>query len=132
MEIRGAYPAGEGSDQHLASTRLGVRGGAHLDAVAPTLQARILVSAGHIHNYERHEESGVTYLVSGGGGAKPYEVDRTPSDLYQNTDFPNYHYVRLVLEGSRVRATMVRLGDPDAPGPHTWEVRDRFDISLPP
>jgi hypothetical protein len=105
---------------------------AYLDAVAPTLQARILVSAGHIHNYERHEESGVTYLVSGGGGARPYEVDRTPSDLYQNTDFPNYHYVRLVLEGSRVRATMVRLGDPDAPGPHTWEVRDRFDISLRP
>jgi hypothetical protein len=105
---------------------------AYLDLIAPKLQARILVSAGHIHNYERHEESGVTYLVSGGGGARPYEVDRTPSDLYQGTDFPNYHYVRLSLEGSRVQATMVRLGDPDAPGSHAWEIRDRFEISLQP
>ena len=47
----------------------------------------------HIHNYERLVRDGVTYLVSGGGGAKPYEVERTPADLYQSRDFPNYHYV---------------------------------------
>jgi hypothetical protein len=104
----------------------------YLDRIAPSLRARILVSAGHIHNYERHEQSGVTYLVSGGGGAKPYEVDRTPSDLYQNADFPNYHYVRLVLDDDRVRAQMIRLGDPKARPPRTWEVRDSFEINLRP
>jgi len=104
----------------------------YLDGIAPKLQARILVSAGHIHNYERHEEDGVTYLVSGGGGARPYDVDRTASDLYRSADFPNYHYVRLNIDGTHVRATMVRLGNPDAPAPPTWEVRDRFEISLRP
>ncbi len=60
----------------------------------PRSAARFVVSAGHIHNYERFEKDGVVYLVSGGGGAFPYEVERTVSDLYQNADFPNYHYVR--------------------------------------
>jgi len=38
---------------------------------------RFLVSAGHIHNYERSVVDGVTYLVSGGGGAPAYFVERT-------------------------------------------------------
>jgi hypothetical protein len=102
---------------------------AYLDSVAPAAHARFLVSAGHIHNYERHERQGVTYLVSGGGGAAPYEVDRTPDDLYQSADFPNYHYVRFVIEGRTVSAEMIRLTDPSSP---QWEVRDRFQISLRP
>jgi hypothetical protein len=105
---------------------------AYLDSIAPAVRARILVSAGHIHNYERHEQHGVTYLVSGGGGAAPYEVDRTPDDRYQNTDFPNYHYVRLEFRGSKVAAQMIRLEDPAAPSPQQWAVRDRFEISLRP
>ncbi len=104
---------------------------AYLDAVAPTAHARFLVSAGHIHNYERHEQHGVTYLVSGGGGAAPYAVDRTPDDLYQSADFPNYHYVRLELQGRTVSADMIRLTDPTSVTPQ-WEVRDRFEISLRP
>jgi hypothetical protein len=65
---------------------------AYLRTAAAQSAAQFVVSAGHIHNYERLTQDGVVYLVSGGGGATPYEVDRTPSDLYQNTDFPNYHY----------------------------------------
>ena len=34
-------------------------------------RARIVVFSGHVHNYERHEHGGVTYFVSGGGGAPP-------------------------------------------------------------
>jgi len=105
---------------------------AYLDSVAPSLHARILVSAGHIHNYERFEQSGVTYLVSGGGGAKPYEAKRTPADLFQRTDFPNYHYVRLELHEDRLVATMVRLANPDATAAPRWEVADRFELSLRP
>lgn len=105
---------------------------AYLDAIAPTAHARFLVSAGHIHNYERHLEQGVTYLVSGGGGAAPYEVDRTADDLYQGTDFPNYHYVRLEVQARAVSAEMIRLADPTSVTPQQWEVRDRFEISLRP
>ncbi|MEP6884160.1 MAG: metallophosphoesterase [Gammaproteobacteria bacterium] len=104
----------------------------YLKTIAPRSAARFIVSAGHIHNYERFAADGVTYLVSGGGGASPYEVDRTRMDLYRNTDFPNYHYVRLELHGNRLHGAMIRLNDYDAPQPKRWQIRDRFEISLRP
>lgn len=104
----------------------------YLRTVAPNSTAQFVVSAGHIHNYERFADDGVVYLVSGGGGATPYEVDRTDLDRYQSGDFPNYHYVRFELRGDRVLGEMVRLGDYDAPAPHQWETRDRFEITLRP
>jgi acid phosphatase type 7 len=94
--------------------------------------ARFVVSAGHIHNYERNTQDGVMYLVSGGGGAKPYEVDRTPPDLYQQTDFPNFHYVRFELHAGTLKGEMIRLEDYDAAKPAQWRTRDRFEITLPP
>jgi hypothetical protein len=104
----------------------------YLKTAAPQSAARFVVSAGHIHNYERFAENDVVYLVSGGGGAMPYDVDRAPSDLYQSTDFPNYHYVRFELHGDRVVGEMIRLNDYEAPKPEQWQVRDRFEITLPP
>jgi len=104
----------------------------YLKAIAPRSAARFVVSAGHIHNYERFDQDGVMYLVSGGGGAKPYEVDRTPKDLYQGTEFPNYHYVRFELRGNTVVGEMVRLSDYSAPKPAQWQTKDRFEISLRP
>jgi hypothetical protein len=104
----------------------------YLKTVAPRSMARFVVSAGHIHNYERFAEDGVVYLVSGGGGARPYEVDRRPRDLYQSADFPNYHYVRFELHGDRVVGEMIRLGDHAALEPKQWQTRDRFEITLRP
>jgi len=105
---------------------------AYLKIAAAGAAARFLVSAGHIHNYERFLQDGVVYLVSGGGGATPYEVDRTASDLYQDADFPNYHYVRLTLRGQKLSGEMVRLSDYAAAKPKQWQTRDRFEISLRP
>ena len=104
----------------------------YLKAVAPQSAARFVVSAGHIHNYERFDQDGVVYLVSGGGGARPYEVDRTPSDQYQSADFPNYHYVRFELQGDRVVGEMIRLDDHAPLKPGQWQTRDRFEITLQP
>jgi hypothetical protein len=104
----------------------------YLGAFAAHTPARVVVSAGHIHNYERFQRDGVLYLVSGGGGAKPYEVARTPADLYQSSDFPNYHYVRFELRGRTLAGAMIRLTEGDANGPTSWEVRDSFELTLPP
>jgi hypothetical protein len=104
----------------------------YLKTVAPRSSARFVVSAGHIHNYERFAQDGVVYLVSGGGGATPYEVDRGPGDLYQNPDFPNYHYVRVEIRARNAAFEMIRLADYDAAEPHHWQVRDRFEVSLRP
>jgi acid phosphatase type 7 len=100
----------------------------YLESVASQLHAKIIVGAGHIHNYERFERGDVTYLVSGGGGASPVRVDRAPEDLYQNNDFPNYHYVKFVLDGDTLHAKMCRLTDVNAASP-SWEVRDEFTIN---
>jgi hypothetical protein len=89
--------------------------------------ARFVVVAGHVHNYERFLQEGIVYLVSGGGGAKPYPVVRGPADLYQDSAFPNYHYVRFVQSGSELTGTMVRVGDPDASTP-VWQEKDHFEI----
>jgi hypothetical protein len=105
---------------------------AYLKTAAAHSAARIVVSAGHIHNYERLSQDGVTYLVSGGGGAAPYEIDRTAADLYQSTDFPNYHYVRFELREASLSGEMIRLQDYAARSPSHWQSKDRFQISLQP
>jgi hypothetical protein len=93
-------------------------------------RVRIVVNAGHIHNYERFLKDDIVYLVSGGGGAQPVPVTRAADDLYQQKDFPNYHFMRFVFDGKKLEAEMVRLADPDAATPK-WEVRDRFQVVAP-
>jgi hypothetical protein len=99
----------------------------YLTGVAKTSRAKFIVVAGHIHNYERFLQGGVTYFVSGGGGAQPYAVDRTPPDLYQDPAFPNYHYLKFVLDGDTLKGTMYRLADPAA-ATLVWETKDTFEI----
>ena len=101
----------------------------YLSAIAPQLHARIIVSAGHIHNYERQIKDDVLYLVSGGGGAKPYFIERTPDDLYKSMLFPNYHYVKFTLEKDRLHGVMVRVSDPEASTP-VYAVKDSFDVVM--
>jgi acid phosphatase type 7 len=98
-----------------------------LKTAAATSRAKFLVAAGHIHNYERFVQNDVVYLVSGGGGAHPYPVERTPSDLYQDRSFPNFHYVKLVLEGDTLKGTMYRFVYPGTETP-AWEVKDTFQL----
>jgi hypothetical protein len=88
---------------------------------------RFVVAAGHIHNYERFFQEGIVYLVSGGGGAEPRPIDRGPEDLYRDSGFPNYHYVRFVEDGEKFIGTMVRVADPEAPTA-VWEEKDQFEV----
>lgn len=90
-------------------------------------RAQIIVSAAHIHNYERFEQDGVTYLVSGGGGAKPLLVARTGADKYQGASFPNYHYVKFTLKKDRLECAMYRMVEP-INAHSTWEARDTWVV----
>ena len=99
----------------------------YLTRIAPSTHAQFIVTAGHIHNYERSEVGGVTYLVSGGGGARPYEVERTPSDLYQGKDLINFHYIKFELGQNSLKATMYRLADPEVKT-IAWQEKDMFEI----
>ena len=99
----------------------------YLKEAARSSHARFIVAAGHMHNYERILQDDVMYLVSGGGGAVPYEIDRTPTDLYQGIDFPNFHYVKLTLDAGTLKGEMYRLDEPAAPAPH-FTVKDTFEM----
>jgi hypothetical protein len=101
----------------------------YLSTAAQQVHARFIVSAGHIHNYERQMKDDVLYLVSGGGGAKPYFVERTPDDLYKSMLFPNYHYVKFTLEKDRLHGVMIRVSDPEASTP-AYAVKDSFDVVI--
>lgn len=100
----------------------------YLSSIAPRAAVRFIVCAGHVHNYERFERDGVLYLVSGGGGAKPLPVYHAGADFYHQHTYPNFHYIRFQLQGNLLSAEMVRLEDYKAAMPHTWRVRDRFEV----
>ncbi len=98
-----------------------------LEAKAAGSRAKYVVIAGHIHNYERFDQNGIVYLVSGGGGAKPAPIERKTPDLYLDPVFPNYHYIKFTMERDGLHGTMVRAVDLDTDTPE-WQAKDRFVV----
>ena len=99
---------------------------AYLETRQKTLRARIVVFAGHVHNYERHEHGGVTYFVTGGGGAHAYPIARGADDPIQSKEV-NYHYLLVEVRGHRLKVTMNRLEMKD--GEASWSQPDSITIS---
>ena len=99
----------------------------YLSSIQAATHARFVVSAGHIHNYEHHLLDDVTYLVSGGGGARPYFVERTEDDLYHSNMFPNYHYLKFELLADRLKVQMWRIENPESAA-LSMEFKDEFEI----
>lgn len=93
-------------------------------------RARFIVFGSHVHNYERHEHGGVTYFVTGGGGAHAYPIERAPDDPFQSTEI-NYHYLLVEVNKGTVKITMnrVQIGDDGKP---TWTQPDKVSISSKP
>lgn len=92
------------------------------------MRARIVVFAGHVHNYEHHEHGGVTYFVTGGGGAHAYPIERQPTDLFQSKEI-NYHYIDATVEPGKMVATMNRLELKN--GVASWTQPETVTITAP-
>ena len=92
-----------------------------------SLHARVVVVGSHVHNYERFRRDDVTYLVSGGGGAKPVPVLRLFGELSKLDTAVNFHYMRFRLEDGDLQGTMVRF-DPNSPAETAWTEPDRFEV----
>lgn len=87
--------------------------GSNVDFCRPGLPAYLadhkvtMVFAGHDHMYERGENNGVRYILSGGGGAPLYKVDRAhPGARAIETV---HHFVEVKIEGKVVRTNARRL-----------------------
>jgi Icc-related predicted phosphoesterase len=91
-------------------------------------RARFVVVAGHVHNYERHEHNGVTYFVTGGGGAHPYLIPRRAGDPLFDKPV-NYHYLLVEVDHGKMKITMNRLEL--ANGKASWTMPDSVEISTP-
>jgi hypothetical protein len=90
--------------------------------------ARFVVFAGHVHNYERHEHGGVTYFVTGGGGAHPYLIPRKAGDPLFNKPV-NYHYLLVEVDRGKMKISMNRLEL--ANGKPNWTTPDIVEIAAP-
>ena len=89
---------------------------------------RIVVFSGHVHNYERHEHGGITYFVSGGGGAHAYPIERAADDPFQSKQV-NYHYLLVEVDRQQLKVTMNRL---DLSGGRAlWTQPDEVKITVP-
>jgi Icc-related predicted phosphoesterase len=82
--------------------------GKMLEKRQQSTRARFVVFSGHVHNYERHEHNGVTYFVSGGGGAHAYRITRAARDLFPDNNI-NYHYLLVEVVRGELNVTMNRL-----------------------
>ena len=93
------------------------------------IHARFVVFSGHVHNYEHQQHNGVTYFVTGGGGARPYPIERTPDDPL-NGKTVNYHYLLIEVDRSNLKVTMHRLDL--SSGAAIWTQPDSVSISVQP
>lgn len=88
-------------------------------------QARFVVVAGHVHNYERYEEGGVTFITTGGGGATPYMIPRGPNDVYKDPG-PTYHFCHFDVQPGQLTMHMEKL-ELEGNKPK-WTERDSFEL----
>jgi len=101
---------------------------AYLEERQKKTQARFIVFNGHVHNYERHEHNGVTYFVTGGGGAHPYPIPNREHDLYTDPGV-NYHYLLVQIDGAKANIVMNKLEIKD--GKEIWTKPDSVTVSAP-
>ncbi len=113
---------GGGHSARAAEQKLG----AYLEEAQKNLRAHIVVFSGHVHNYERHEHGGVTYFVTGGGGAHGYPITRAPDDPFQSLEV-NYHYLIVEVRGRRLKVTINRVEMRE--GLASWTQPDSLAIS---
>lgn len=103
--------------------------GAMLEAKQAKTRARFVVFGGHVHNYERQQHGGVTYFVTGGGGAHPYPIQWTASDLFHGPAI-NYHYLLAEVDRDKMHITMHRV-EISADGKEHWSEPDQVTIKVP-
>ena len=63
---------------------------------------------GHDHNYQRYLKNGVHYLITGGGGAPLYDVDKPPQGITQKVASTE-HFVTVSVEGKKARIEAITL-----------------------
>jgi len=67
-----------------------------------------LVFNGHVHSYERSVKNGVTYVVTGGGGAPTGNLS-SRFDFSRKAKGDSLHYVRVLVREKKIQLQMVEV-----------------------
>ena len=73
---------------------------AHMTALIPMFEQYHVTAGlfGHDHNYQHYLKDGIHYIISGGGGAPLYDVDKPPAGITQKVARTE-NFVRVQVEG---------------------------------
>lgn len=72
----------------------------HMIALVPLLEHYHVTAAffGHDHNYQHYLKNGIHYVITGGGGAPLYDVDKPPQGITQRV-VSTENFVRVRVDG---------------------------------
>ena len=76
----------------------------HMKALMPMFEKYKVTAGifGHDHNYQHYLKNGVHYIVTGGGGAPLYDVDRPPADITKKV-VSTENFVVFKVDGKKLR-----------------------------
>jgi len=98
---------------------------AHMTALTPVFEKYRVTAAffGHDHNYQHYLKNGIHYVVSGGGGAPLYDVDKPPAGITQkvvsienfvkvSADSTGLHIEAIAIDGRTIDKFDIPPGTP--------------------
>jgi phosphodiesterase/alkaline phosphatase D-like protein len=80
----------------------------HMIALTPLLEQYHVTAAffGHDHNYQHYLKNGIHYVITGGGGAPLYDVDKPPQGITQKVAKAE-NFVRVRVDGRKAHVEAI-------------------------
>ena len=93
----------------------------HMTALTPMFEKYHVTGAffGHDHNYQHYLLNGINYVVSGGGGAPLYDVDRPPPGITKKV-VSIENFVKVSVDGKTAHVRAIAIDG---------RILDEFDIA---
>lgn len=94
-----------------------------MTALVPMLEKYRVTAAffGHDHNYQHYLKNGIHYVITGGGGAPLYDVDKPPADITQKV-VSIENFVSVSVDGKTIHFEAIAING---------STLDKFDIPSP-
>ena len=85
-------------------------GNPHMTALVPMFEKYHVTAGffGHDHNYQHYLKNGIHYVITGGGGAPLYDVDK-PADGITLKVESTEHFVKVSVEGKTARIEAIAV-----------------------
>jgi 3',5'-cyclic AMP phosphodiesterase CpdA len=81
----------------------------HMTALMPMFEQYHVTASwfGHDHNYQHYLKNGIHYIITGGGGAPLYDVDKPPEGITKKV-LTTENFVRIRVEGQNAHIEAFR------------------------